>query len=125
MENTVNIFVSLDTDASANPHVILTVLGGGSGRNEVATSGDTITWKKKDNNDNFKITCLAPTGENQAFSVATISGNGKSLSSEYQPTSSDPNAEFSYTLTVDQDGTSYDTTITSSHADDDRPVIRN
>ncbi len=119
---TVNIYVSLDINA--DPEVELTDLGGGSARSMQASSGDTIKWQKKDNNDQFDITTLEPTGSGEAFATATTGGNGQWLKSVYQPTSSDPEKKYPYTLTVTQDGTPY-TTTESLSATNDRPVIRN
>jgi len=119
---TVNIYVSLDINA--DPQVDLTNLGGGSARSMQASSGDTIKWQKKDNNDQFDITSLDPTGAGEAFATATTGGNGQWLKSDYQPTSSDPNDDFPYTLTVTMNGTPY-TTTESLTATDGKPVIRN
>ena len=120
---TVNIYVSLDINA--DPPVELTDLGGGSARSEQASSGDTIKWQKKDNNDQFDITSLDPTGSGEAFSTATTGGNGQWLSATYQPPGSDPGDEYPYTLTVTKGTDTYTTTGTTIKADDDKPVIRN
>lgn len=120
---TVNIFVSLDT--KANPPVVLKDSAGNSARSEKASSGDTIKWQRQDNNDNFDIDSLAPTGAGQAFATASTGGSGQWLTSVYQPTDSSPTAKFPYTLTV-KDGTdSYTTTETDEDPDNGRPVIRN
>ena len=119
---TINIDVSLDT--TANPAVELTKMSGGSARSQKASTGNTIKWQKKDNTDNFDITKLEPTGPGTAFGTATTGGNGQWLKSDYQPTSTGPNDEFPYTLTVTKDGVPYDTTE-SPELTDDKPVIRN
>ncbi len=124
---TVNIYVTLDTNA--NPAVVLKEQNGSSARSEPAANGDTIKWQKQDTNDDFDITGLSPTGTGEAFSTPTTGGSGQWLSSTYQPPSSDPDAEYPYTLTVTT-GTppnthTYNTTETSDQATDDRPVIRN
>ena len=122
---TVNIYVSLDTSTSANPHVILTTLGGGSARSQQASSGDTIKWQKHDINDQFDITSLNPTGTGTAFATATTGGGGQWLKSVYQPPSTNQDAQYPYTLTVTKDGIPYDTTKTTRDLVEDRPVIRN
>ncbi len=119
---TVNIYVSLDINA--DPPVELTKLGSGSARSMQASSGDTIKWQKKDNNDQFDIASLDPTGVGQAFSTATTGGNGQWLSATYQPPSSNPGDEYPYTLTVTQ-GTNTYTTTDTLNATNGRPVIRN
>lgn len=127
--NTVNISVSLDT--SANPPVQI------SNRNQQATSGDTIRWQKSDNNDNFDIVSLSPTGAGTAFAAANTGGNGQWLTSEYQPPSADPGAEYPYILSVTSGGNTYTTTKTTTTDEyeasskvakslaGDKPVIRN
>ena len=123
---TINIFVTLDT--TGNPAVILKDSAGNSARSEGADDGDTIKWQKSDNDDDFDITELDPTGEGEAYGTATTApgGSGQWLSAEYTPTSSDPDAQYPYTLTVEtSDGTEYNTTKTSPDTDDDRPVIHN
>jgi hypothetical protein len=120
---TVNIYVKLDT--SANPPVTLTKEGGQSARSRQASSGDTIKWQKKDNNDSFDISSLDPTGTGQAFGAPTLGGSGQWLKSAYQPPSTNPGAEYVYTLTVTLNGQSYTTTESGLAAENGRPVIRN
>lgn len=120
---TVNIYVSLDINA--NPQVELTQLGGGSARSQSASGGDTIRWQKKDNNDQFNITSLTPTGSNQAFATPATGGGGQWLSSVFQPDCSSQTDEFPYTLTVTKGAVTYNTTKVSAELEDDRPVIRN
>lgn len=119
---TVNIFVSLDI--TANPPVQLVDQAGNSARSKQASSGDTIRWQKRDNNDSFDITALEPTGNGTAFSTPTTAPGGQWLSCTFQPPS--PDTEYPYTLTVTtSDGNQYTTTDTSKKRDEDRPVIRN
>jgi hypothetical protein len=120
---TVNIYVSLDKNA--NPPVHLTKSGGGSARSQQASSCDTIKWQKKDNNDKFEVSGLAPTGTGEAFAAPTSGGSGQWLTSVYQPASTDPKKEYPYTLTVTAGGMSYTTTEEENEPDDGRPVIRN
>lgn len=127
--NTVNISVTLDTNA--NPPVVV------SNRNQQATSGDTIRWQKADNNDSFDIVSLSPTGEGEAFSTANTGGNGQWLTSTYQPPDTSAGKEYPYTLTVTSGGKSYNTTQTVTTKTEDtsanvafsvsggKPVIRN
>jgi hypothetical protein len=118
------ILVSLDT--SGNPAVILEVAGGASGRAVQASDGDTIKWQKNDNNDNFNIKDLTPTGNGEAFAPYTTGGSGQWLQSDYQPTNLNPYASFAYTLEVETpDNTTYDTTERAGVPTDNRPVIRN
>lgn len=118
-----NIYVSLDT--SAKPPVHLTGQGGGSARSQQASSGDTIKWQKKDNNDTFDVSSLAPTGNGQAFAAPNLGGKGQWLTSKYQPASTDPSDEYPYTLTVTSGGKPYTTTKVGTEFDNGRPVIRN
>ena len=108
-----NIDVELNT--SANPPVIL------STRNQQATAGDTIKWKKKDNNDSFTITSLEPNGT--PFSQPEVGGSGNNLSCTFEPGTE--TGSFPYTLTVTSAGTAYTTTDASRERDEGRPVIRN
>lgn len=126
---TVPIKVSLDTGANVDLHVILYDQNGQKKRSQVAADGNLLKWQKKDNNDDFDITKLEPTGSGQSFSAQNTGGSGQWLSSTYQPTNADPSAEFEYTLTVTvttPTGTKeYTTTKNSSELENDKPVIRN
>lgn len=119
-----NIFVELDT--AANPAVILTDSAGNSARGVQAVAGDTIRWQKRDNDDNFDIMDLEPTGTGEAFGDYSTGGSGQWLESEYQPTNTNPFASFAYTLEVETpDNDPYDTTEKGASPTNDRPVIRN
>lgn len=111
--------IKVTLDKSGDPAVVLT------NRSQEATANDTIKWQKQDNNDDFDIATLNPSGTGTAFSTPTVGGSGQNLSCTYTPTSSDPGAEFQYTLTVTSEGVSYDTTKASTQPDEGRPVIRN
>jgi plastocyanin len=107
--------IDVQLNITANPPVIL------STRNQQVSAGDTIKWKKKDNNDSFTITSLDP---NVApFSQPVVGGGGNNLSCTYEP-GNNP-GPFPYTLTVTSAGQTYNTTDTSRKRDEGRPVIRN
>ena len=117
---TVTIDVSLDK--AGNPQVVLT------DRNKKAANGDTIKWMKKDNNDSFLIISLAPTGANEVFSTATLSANGRWLTSVFDSGNSPANTPFPYTLKVRSTGLdpkTYDTTESGPPLTTGKPVIRN
>jgi hypothetical protein len=121
---TVNIFVKLETDE--NPPVVLKDSAGNSARDVKAAYGDTIKWQKQDNNDQFDISSLAPTGAGEAFSAPTPGGSGQWLQSTFNPPSGDPvDTPYPYTLTVTQGSSTYTTTETEDEPDNGRPVIRN
>ena len=114
---TVTLNVELNT--TANPPVII------SNRQQTATSGSKIRWQKKDNNDNFDITTLAPTGTGEAFSTATTGGSGQWLETTFSDGGAPAGTDFPYTLTVSSGGTNYNSTQVEPEPDNGRPVIRN
>lgn len=123
--STKNIWVMLD--ATANPQVVLT------NRHKEVSSGDTIKWKKKDEDDDFEISSLVPAGHGTAFLDPEINKRRTKLTCEFSPDSSGKDYPYTLTVTVDQLGglKQYDTTesIRSSIEDEfsegGRPVIRN
>ena len=120
----VKIEVSLNVNSK--PNVVLKTLNGSNARSMKASSGDTIEWQVKGTGNNIEMHDLSPTGTGEAFQNKTISNSKKKLSCEYTPTSSDPNAEFSYTLKVKAGKTTYNTNKPPQPGpQDDKPVIRN
>lgn len=125
----VTIWVSLDT--GENPPVGL------DDRSKVASSGETIKWKKKDDNGDeydFEISSLVPAGEDTAFLNPEMNKRRSKLECEFNPDL--PDTEYPYTLTVtfDDGGVlkQYDTTETVKSSSKvafsttgGRPVIRN
>jgi len=120
----VKIVVSLNL--ANQPNVVLKTLNGSNARKMTASSGDTIEWRKKDSTSNFEMHDFSPTGLGEAFQNKSINPAKTKLTCEYTPTSTDPNAEFKYTLTVNVGKQTYDTTKPPAPGPDGgRPVIRN